>query len=132
MNIETFDYNTESWVGEAISKGMRRHKNVKCFNCGRIHHLKGVVDKEFLGIISPLGMAKIGELSLHIHVEGVAKADIESMNTKQTKRQTRQPDTIGKLLEWPLTGPKAKGCPVIPSHCGGHVSPGKLKIQNLL
>ena len=26
MNIETFDYNTESWVEEAISKGMRRHK----------------------------------------------------------------------------------------------------------
>ena len=27
MNIETFDYNTESWLGEAISKGMKRHQN---------------------------------------------------------------------------------------------------------
>ena len=26
MNFETFDYNTESWVGEAISKGMRNIK----------------------------------------------------------------------------------------------------------
>ena len=43
------------------------------------------------------------------------------------KRQTRQPDTIRKLLEGPLTGPQAKSGPVIPSHCGGHVSPGKLK-----
>ena len=28
MNVETFD-NTEAWVGEAISKGMRRHQNIK-------------------------------------------------------------------------------------------------------
>ena len=34
-NIETFDYNTESWVGEALSQ------NAKCFNCGRIGHLRG-------------------------------------------------------------------------------------------
>ena len=30
MNIETFDYNTESWIEEAISKGMGRHQNAKC------------------------------------------------------------------------------------------------------
>ena len=42
------------------------------------------------------------------------------------KRQTRQPDTTGKLLEGPLAGPQVKSGPVIPSHCG-HVSPGKLK-----
>ena len=40
MNIETFDYNTESWAGEAVSKGMRRHQNAKCFNCDRIEHLR--------------------------------------------------------------------------------------------
>ena len=40
MNIETFYYNTESWVGEAISKGIRRYKNAKCFNCGSIAHLR--------------------------------------------------------------------------------------------
>ena len=43
------------------------------------------------------------------------------------KRQTRQPDTIGKLLGRPLTGPQVKSGPVIPSHCGEHVSPGKFK-----
>ena len=40
MNIETFDYNTESWVGESISKGMSKHQNAKCFNCGMTGHLK--------------------------------------------------------------------------------------------
>ena len=39
MNIETIDYNTESWV-EAISKGMKRHQNAKYFYCGRIGHLR--------------------------------------------------------------------------------------------
>ena len=40
MTIEIFEYNTKPWVGEAISKGMRRHQNAKCFNCGRIGHLR--------------------------------------------------------------------------------------------
>ena len=39
-DIETFDYNTEAWKEEAISKGMRRHQNAKIFNCGRIGHLR--------------------------------------------------------------------------------------------
>ena len=42
------------------------------------------------------------------------------------KRPTRQPDTTGKLLGGPLAGPDVKQGPVIPSHCGEHVSPGKL------
>ena len=37
---------------------------------------EGIVDKEFLRIISPLGMARIGRLSPLIYVEGVAKANI--------------------------------------------------------
>ena len=41
MNVETFDYSTEAWVGEVISNGMmRRHQNAKCFNCGRIGHVR--------------------------------------------------------------------------------------------
>ena len=40
MNVETLDYNTEACVGEEISNGIRRHQNVKCFNCGRIGHLR--------------------------------------------------------------------------------------------
>ena len=39
----------------------------------------------------------------------------------------RQTVSIGKLLEGPLTGPRTKSGTVIPSHFGGHVSPGKLK-----
>ena len=40
INTETFDYNTESWVGEAIPKRIRRCQNAKCFNCGRVEHLR--------------------------------------------------------------------------------------------
>ena len=40
VNVELFDYNTEAWVGEALSKGMKIHKNVRCFNCGGIGHLR--------------------------------------------------------------------------------------------
>ena len=40
MNVETLDYSTEACVGEEISNGIRRHQNAKCFNCGRIGHLR--------------------------------------------------------------------------------------------
>ena len=33
--------------------------------------------------MSPLGMAKIGEISLQVYVEAVAKADIGPMNKDQ-------------------------------------------------
>ena len=40
MSTETFACNTEALVGEAISKGMRRHQNAKCLNCGIIGYLR--------------------------------------------------------------------------------------------
>ena len=64
-------------VENAISKGTRRHQNAKCFNLGRTS------DKEFLGIISPLGMAKIEGPSIQVYVKGVAKAKIKPMNADQ-------------------------------------------------
>ena len=39
-----------------------------------------IIDKEFLGIMSFLGMARIGSLRLLEYVGGVAKADIGPMN----------------------------------------------------
>ena len=44
-----------------------------------------IVDKEFLGIMSSLGMAGIGGLSLQVYIGSVAKADIEPMNVGQQK-----------------------------------------------
>ena len=44
-----------------------------------------MVDKEFVGIISPLGMARIGRLSLQVYVEGVTKVNIGPMNADQQK-----------------------------------------------
>lgn len=40
MNFQTFNYDDESWVGEAISKAMREHQTAKCFNCGKLENLK--------------------------------------------------------------------------------------------
>lgn len=43
------------------------------------------------------------------------------------ERDTKQSDTIGKCHEEPLAGTHDKCGPVIPSYCGEHVFPGKLK-----
>ena len=40
MNVETLDYGTEVWVGETIFNSKRKHQNTKCFNCGRMGHLR--------------------------------------------------------------------------------------------
>ena len=40
MNVEMFSYNDESWLGEVISKTMRRHQTTRYFNCGKLGHLK--------------------------------------------------------------------------------------------
>ena len=44
-----------------------------------------MTDKEFLGIISPVEMARIGGLSLQVYIEGMAKAGIGPMNAGQQK-----------------------------------------------
>ena len=44
-----------------------------------------IVDKEFLRIISPLRMARIGGLNFQVYIEGMAKADIGPINTDQIK-----------------------------------------------
>ena len=89
MNFQTFNYNNESWVGEAISKAMRGHQPAKCFNCGKFGHLKGDCRQGILGITVHLGMAGIGNLGLQVYV-GVVKEDIERMNAdqQQTDRAT--------------------------------------------
>ncbi|XP_049981111.1 endogenous retrovirus group K member 5 Gag polyprotein-like [Alexandromys fortis] len=40
LDVDTFDYGTEAWVEEAISNGKRRHQNTKCFNCGKMGHMR--------------------------------------------------------------------------------------------
>ena len=88
MNVETFGYNDDSWVGELISKAMRRPQTSRCFNCGKLGHLKRNCRQR---IIFPLGMTKRGDLSLQVHVGGVVKANIGATNAcqQQTDKATR-------------------------------------------
>ena len=67
-------------------------------------------------------MAKIGDLSLQVYVEVLAKDGIGPMNGDQ--QQSRQCDAIRKLLEGSLAVSQAKSDPVVPSNHGGHVTPG--------
>ena len=68
-----------------------------------------------------LGITGIGGLNLQVYVGDMAKADIEPMNVGQ-QRETRQPDTTGKLPEEPIASPQAKSGPVIPSNHRGLVT----------
>ena len=45
--------------------------------------LEEIADNGFLGIMSPLGMAEIGGLSLLVYVGGVAEVDTGSMGVSQ-------------------------------------------------
>ena len=38
-NIKSYDHD-DAWVGEEISRGLRKNRNTKCFNCGKQGHLK--------------------------------------------------------------------------------------------
>ena len=40
MNVDTFDYGTETWVEEAISNGKRRHQDTKSWPGGMAQPLK--------------------------------------------------------------------------------------------
>ena len=85
MNIETFDYNTESWVGKTISKGTRRHQNAKCLNCGTVRHLRKDYRQEIPRNNVSSRNGKKYKNNLLGYVEGVAKADIEPMRVDQQK-----------------------------------------------
>ena len=72
--VEFFDYNTESWVREVISKGMKRHQNAKYFNCARIGHLKGIIGRLFLEFL--LGMTQIESSKLLYYAEDVSGIEL--------------------------------------------------------
>ena len=69
--------------------------------------------------MSPLGMARIGSLSLLEYV-GVAKVNIGLMNVDQQKRD--KATQYHQKTPWEAS---VKHGSAIPSHCGEHVSPGK-------
>ena len=91
MNIETFECNTESWVGEAISKGMSRHQNSTCLNCGKIGHLRRDYRQGIPRNNVSSGNDKNRRSQSSDYVEDVAKAEIGPMNAdqQQTDKATR-------------------------------------------
>ena len=83
--------------------------------------LEGIVDKKFLGIISPLGMAEIESLNILDYVEDVAMVNIVPLNGDQQKIDK------STWLRWEnsfetFVGPQIKHDLVILRHCGGHIS----------
>ena len=82
-NAESFDYNTEAWVREAISKGMKRHQNAKCFNSSGIGHLRRDCRQGISGNNISSGNDKIEGLNLLDYVEDASKANIEPINVDQ-------------------------------------------------
>ena len=69
-------------------------------------------------------------LDLLDHIENMAKVGIEPININQ--QETNKATSYHWATPWgPLTGLQVKHGSVIPSHCEGHISPGKLK-KNLV
>lgn len=96
-NIESNDYGTEAWVGEAISEHMKRHKNTKCFSYGRIGHLKrncrqGIPRNNASSRNNSSRMPQPSGLC-----RGFGKGQHRINEFRLNKGQARKPFTIGKL-----------------------------------
>ena len=108
MNTESFKYKTEFWVGEAISKGMRRHQNANCFNCGWIGHLR----KNYRQGIPRNNISSWNGKNRRIQPSGICRQCGKGQHWineyRLKKRQIRQPDTNGKLLGILLQAPSQK------------------------
>ena len=59
---------------------LRKHKNIKCFNCGTIDHLKGIIDMAFLEIMFLLRLTLIESPKLLDYAYDASKAYIELIN----------------------------------------------------
>ena len=84
-NVETFDYNTEVWVGETNSKYIQRYQNTKCFNCGRIGHLRRDCRQGIPRNNVSSRNGKNRRTQLLVYVGGVAKANLGIMDVGQQK-----------------------------------------------
>ena len=41
LSIESHNHNDNgAWLGEVISRGLKKNQNARCFNCGKQGHLK--------------------------------------------------------------------------------------------
>ena len=124
MNIETFDYKTESWVEEAICQRMRR-KNARCFNCGRIGHLRRHCRQGIPRNNVSYGNDKNKRYQLSGLCRRCGKGRHWTNECRSTKHKQGNLIPLENSLQGAVAGHKVKSGSVIPSHCGGHVSPQK-------
>ena len=131
MKVELFDYNTEAWVGETISKGMRRHQNARWFNRDRIGHMRwdciqGIATNNVFS-----GNGKNRRYQSSGLCGKCGKGQHWTNECRSTKDNQDNMIPSENSLGEPFVGPQVKCDLVVPSHRRGHVSPGG-KIHCLL
>lgn len=127
VNVLSFDYNTETWVVEVISKDMKWHQNTKCFNCRRLCHLRRDCRQHIPKNNVSSGNDKDGRSQPSELYRRCSKGQYWTNECRSIRYKQGKPLTLGNILgslsqvHWSNMGL------LTPSHCGEHASPGKLE-----
>ena len=122
MNVETLDHSSETWIGEAISNGMRRHQNTKRFNYGKIGYLRRDCRQ-----VSPRNHVSFGnDKNRRTQPSGKCGRYDKGQHWTNKCRSTkeRQDNLIPSGISFggPLADTHDKCGPIIPNYCGKCIS----------